>query len=258
MMVDAPMVWGAAALLVLFRLGGLFLIAPFFASRLLPMQVRGALALLLTVVITPIAMTTPGAAVRVDLTSLATELFVGFGIGFGAAILVGAADMAGDILGTQIGLSGASVLDPLTGQGSSAMAQLLGFTVVTLLLVTGGHYVMIESLAGSYAWVPLGSAPDLYAGTASLVGLGSKLFATGLQFAAPVIGTVAVGYVALGVLARTAPQLNVLAVSFPLQIALGLLVLGAALPLLATHFASWPIHIDEMGGVFVRSLTGGR
>lgn len=257
-MIDAPLVWGAAALLVLFRLGGLFLIAPFFASRLLPMRLRAALAVLLAAVITPVALATPEAVARIDAAALATELFVGFGIGFGAAVLVGAADMAGDILGTQIGLSGASVLDPLTGQGSSAMAQLLGFTVVTLLLVTGGHHVMIEALAGSYAWVPLGSTPDLAAGAFSLVRLGTRLFATGLQFAAPVIGTVAVGYVALGVLARTAPQLNVLAVSFPLQIALGLLVLGAAFPLLATHFASWPLHIDEMGGVFVRSLTGGR
>lgn len=257
MMVDAPLTYGAAAILVLFRLGGLFLIAPFFASRLLTMQTRGALALLLTVVITPIALSTPGADPRVDLLSLATELFVGFGIGFGAAVLVGAADMAGDILGTQTGLSGASVLDPLTGQGSSAMAQLLGFMVVTLLLVTGGHLVMVESLAGSYAWIPLGSHPDLLAGAASSIRVGARLFAAGLQFAAPVVGTVAVGYVALGVLARTAPQLNVLAVSFPLQIALGLLVLGAALPLLATYFASWPLHIDEMSGAFVRAMAGG-
>lgn len=256
-MLDAPMGYGAAAILVLFRLGGLFLIAPFFASRLLPMQVRGALALLLMVVITPIALAVPGAVVSLSLVTLFTEMFVGFGLGFGAAVLVGAADMAGDILATQTGLSGASVLDPFTGQGSAALGQLLGFTVVMLLIVTGGHLVMIEALAGSYAWIPLGAQPDLMAGSVSLIRGGARLFSTGLQFAAPVVGTVSVGYVALGVLAKTAPQLNVLAVSFPLQIALGLLVLGAALPLVATHFAGWPVHIDEMTGSFVRALSGG-
>lgn len=256
-MLDAPMEYGAAAMLVLFRVGGLFLIAPFFASRLLPMLVRGGLALLLTVVVTPLALAVPDAVVSLTLMTLATEMFVGFGLGFGAAVLVGAADMAGDILATQTGLSGASVLDPFTGQGSAALGQLLGFTVVILLIVTGGHLVMIEALAGSYEWIPLGAHPDLMAGSISLIRGASRLFATGLQFAAPVVGTVSVGYVALGVLAKTAPQLNVLAVSFPLQIALGLLVLGAALPLLATHFASWPVHIDEMTGSFVRALSGG-
>jgi flagellar biosynthetic protein FliR len=256
-MVEAPLTYGAAAMLVLFRIGGLALIAPFLASRIVPIQVRGALAVLLTIVITPIAISMPGAVPELNLLSLVTETFVGFGLGFGAAILVGAADMAGDILATQTGLSGASVLDPLTGQGSAAMGQLLSFMVIVLLLVTGGHLVMIESLAGSFAWVPLGSSPDLLAGATSLIRVGAQLFAHGLQFAAPVVGAVGVGYVALGVLARTAPQLNVLAVSFPLQIALGLLVLGAALPLLATHFASWPIRIDEMSGAFVRALAGG-
>ncbi len=257
MMVESPLTYGAAAMLVLFRIGGLTLIAPFFASRLVPVQVRGALAVLLTVVVTPVAIAMPGAVVQLSVPALMTEVFVGFGLGFGAAVLVGAADMAGDILSTQTGLSGASVLDPFTGQGSAAMGQLLSFMVITLLLVTGGHLVMIESLAGSYAWIPLGSAPDLLAGAAYLIRFGAQLFATGLQFAAPVVGAVGVGYVALGVLARTAPQLNVLAVSFPLQIALGLMVLGAALPLLATHFASWPLRIDEMSGAFVRALAGG-
>ncbi len=256
-MIDAPLDYGAAAILVLFRLGGLFLIAPLFASRLLPMQVRGGLALLLTVVVTPLALAVPGSGVTLNFTTLTTEMFVGFGMGFGAAVLVGAADMAGDILATQTGLSGASVLDPFTGQGSAALGQLLGFTVVILLIVTEGHLVMIESVAGSYEWIPLGSRPDLMAGSISLVRGASRLFSTGLQFAAPVVGTVTVGYVALGVLAKTAPQLNVLAVSFPLQIALGLLVLGAALPLLTTHFAAWPVHIDEMTGSFVRALAGG-
>ena len=188
---------------------------------------------------------------------LAQEMVVGVGIGLGAAVLIGGAELAGDVLAVQTGLSGATALDPLTGLGTGVLGRLLSLFALLLLLVTGGHLVMLEALARSFVIVPAGAPVDLRGGVLALTGMMSLLFAQGLQFAAPIIAAVSVGYMALGVLARTSPQLNMLAVAFPLQIGLGLVVLGAALPLAATYYSAWPVHVRELASRFLLVVAGG-
>lgn len=232
------------------------LAAPLFSSRTVPAMVRAAIAVLLTVLLVPALPPLPY-AVTVGPAELASELVVGLGLGLGAALLIGGAELAGDVLAVQTGLSGATALDPLTGQGTGVLGQLLGLFALLLLLVTDGHLVMIEALAGSYGVVPFAGALDLTGGVLVLIDMMALLFAQGLQFAAPIIASVSVGYVALGVLARTSPQLNMLAVAFPLQIGLGLVVLGGSIPLSATYFAAWPVHVRELSRRFLLSLIGG-
>jgi flagellar biosynthesis protein FliR len=245
-----------AGALALFRIGGLMLVAPLFSSRTVPRMLRAAFAVLLTVLMLPALPSLPPGLI-VGPGALAAEMVVGLGIGFGAAALLAGAEMAGDVLAVQTGLSGATALDPLTGQGTGVLGQLLGLFALLVLLVTGGHLVMLEALAASYEIVPIGFSFNLSAGIMELVGMTSLLFSRGLQFAAPVIAAISVGYVALGVLARTSPQLNMLAVAFPLQIGLGLLILGAVLPMAATFYASWPAHIEGLSLRFLLALGGG-
>lgn len=242
--------------LVGFRVAGLMLVAPLFASRTLPVPMRAAIALLLTVLIVPVLPELPAGTVAGP-GMFAREMLVGFGIGFGAALLLGGTELAGDMLAVQTGLSGATALDPLTGFGTGVLGQLLSLTVLLLLLVTGGHLVMIEALAASYQLVPVGLEFDAQAGVMELVGMATIMFGIGVQFAAPIIAAVTVGYVALGVLARTSPQLNMLAVAFPLQIGLGLLILGGVLPMAATFYADWPTHVEGLSARFLFSLVGG-
>ena len=255
MMIDGYPPIVVAMTLTFFRVGGLLLIAPLFSSRMIPLPVRGAVAVVLTVLLTPVLAPVPTMAVGP--AELAAELIVGFGIGFGAALMIGGAELAGDVLAVQTGLSGATALDPLTGQGTGVLGQLLGLFALLMLLATGGHLVLIESLAASYELVPVGSAFNLTDGVLELAATMSLLFSQGLRFAAPIVAAVTVGYVALGVLARTSPQLNMLAVAFPLQIGLGFLVLAAALPLAATLYSDWPVHVRELSGRFLFSVMGG-
>jgi flagellar biosynthetic protein FliR len=173
------------------------------------------------------------------------ELLVGFGIGLGAALLVGAAESAGDLIAIQIGLSGAALLDPLTKQQSPVLSNFLSLFAITILLALNVHLGMIEALAASLRAVPVGSAMNLHAGLASLLSLAGTLFLVGLRFAAPVIGTVMVGNAALAVLSRATPQLNILSVAFPLQIGLGLFALGVALPFIASTLGNWPGQYDQ-------------
>jgi flagellar biosynthesis protein FliR len=98
---------GSAPALALFgaRVSGLVLVAPVFSARLVPVSVRTALVILLTVLLQPVAMTHLTAAPALTPTSLLSETLVGFAIGMGAAIFVGAAEAAGELLAIQIGLS---------------------------------------------------------------------------------------------------------------------------------------------------------
>ena len=242
--------------LTFFRLGGFMLVAPMFASRALAPHLRAGITLLLTLLIFP-TVPLPPPGFLLGPVALAGEMLVGLGIGFGAAILLASAELAGEVLAVQTGLSGASALDPLTGQGTGVLGQLLRFFVLLLFLVTGGHLVLLEAFAGSYEVVPAGAAFSLTAGVGEIARMFSLLFVHGLQFAAPIIAAVTVGYMALGVLARTSPQLNMLAVAFPLQIGLGLLVLGSSLPVAATFYAAWPDHAVGLAGRFLLSLVGG-
>lgn len=245
-----------AVTLAFFRVGGLIAIAPLFSSRAIPTMVRGGLAILLTVLLVPALPPVPVGMV-VGPSQLAAEFIIGLGIGFGAAAMIGGAELAGDVLAVQTGLSGATALNPLTGQGTGVLGQLLGLFVLLLMLATGGHLVLLEALASSYSIVPVGRGFDLTGGVMELARTMGLLFSQGLVFASPIIAAVSVGYVALGVLARTSPQLNMLAVAFPLQIGLGLLVLGGSLPLAASFYAAWPEHVRVLSGRFLVSLLGG-
>jgi flagellar biosynthetic protein FliR len=245
-----------AAALVLFRVSGLLLVAPIFGSLFVPRPVRAGLAILMTVTSLP-AVAPPTDASAIGAGAFVAEMVVGLGIGLGALTLLAGAELAGEVLGVQTGLSSATALDPLSGHGTSVLSQLLHLLVVLLILVSGGHLYMIEALASSFAVAPVGAVPGLEAGATELVRMAGLLFAHGLQFAAPIIVASFVGYAALGALARAAPQLNVLAVAFPLQIGLGLFVLAGVLPFVAAGDTAWPMRLGAMIDRFLAALSAG-
>ncbi len=248
---------GTVAVLVGMRLTGLMLIAPVFSAATVPVKWRTSLLIVLTIVTQPIAYANLHVIPQITPASALGEMVVGFGIGIGAAILVGAAESAGDLLAIQIGLSGAALLDPLTKQQSPVLANFLSLFAVTILLALNVHLGMIEALAASLRAVPVGSALNITGGLSNLLALAGTLFVTGLKFAAPVIGTVMVGNAALAVLSRATPQLNILSVAFPLQIGLGLFALGIALPFIASTLGNWPTHYDQQLTSFFTAIAPG-
>lgn len=250
---------GSAPVLVLFgaRVGGLVLVAPVFSAKVVPVAVRTALVITLTVLLTPVAVSHLTATPALTPTAFLSETLVGFAIGMGAAIFVGAAEAAGELLAVQIGLSGAAVVDPLTQTQGPALGQFLNLYAVALLLALNAHLVMLDALAASLAHIPVGGAVDMQAGAASLVSLGTTLFALGLRFAAPVVALVLIGNVALAVLSRAAPQLNILSLAFPVQIGLGLFAFGAALPMIALWFQGWDASYDSVLTRLFQSFAAG-
>jgi flagellar biosynthesis protein FliR len=244
----------SAAALLLFRITGLLLVAPMFSARFLPLQLKAAFTVLLVMLLLPSALATAGAGAQVTPEAMVGELVVGFTLGFAAGILVHAAEVAGDFIAVQTGLSGANLLDPLSQTQMPVLGQFMGLAALTAFLAVGGHRVVLESAALSMQVIPPGAGihPD---GILPLVETGSRLFALGLRMAAPVIAAVTIGNVALGVLARTVPQMNVLMTAFPLQIGIGLLVLSASIPLMGGLFTAWPTQLQELGDALLIQMA---
>jgi len=245
---------GAPAILVLFsaRVSGLVLVAPVFSARPVPVAIKTGLVVLLSILIAPVAQLH---LVRLpDLTPVAIlgETLVGFALGLGAAILIGAAETAGELLSTQIGLSGAAIVDPMSSHQTTALGQFVHLFAIALVLSLDGHLVMLDALATSAQRIPIGTPLDIAAGLRDFVRTGSTLFSLGLQFAAPIIAVVLVANVALAVLSRAAPQLQILQLAFPIQILIGIGTLVATLPFIATWFLGWEASYD---GVLTRAMT---
>ncbi len=251
----------ATLVLLAARVGGLVLIAPLFSAKTIPMPVRTALVALFTWLLHPLALSWAEAPALTP-AQLLTESLVGFAVGLGAALMVAAAEAMGDLVSINIGLSGAASLDPVTNQSVAVLGNFASLFALTVLLSVNAHVEMLEALAGTLRLVPVGAPVDVRAGLFAMVSLAAELFSLGLRFAAPVVAMVMLGNVALAVLSRVAPSVNILAVSFPLQIGVGLMVMGAAIPLVGAFFVGWHGLYDGMlsqvMGAFTSAATGGR
>jgi flagellar biosynthetic protein FliR len=236
-----PFAPGSSTTLVLFgtRIGGMMLVAPAFSATTVPKTVRVGLLVLLTVLLQPAALASVHGTPTLTATAFASETLIGFAIGMGVAVLVGAAEAAGDVMAVQMGLSGAALLDPLDTTQAPVLGTFTRLFATTLLLTMNFHFVMLGALADSAERFPVGSPVSLQGGSLAVLQLGGTLFVLGVRFAAPVIVAVMIANVALAVLGRAAPQLNILTVAFPLQITIGLFALMAAMPAMARFFEGW-------------------
>jgi len=240
------------------RVGGLVLVAPVFSTKAVPATVKLAITVLITLLLHPIGLAQAGGVTpQVTPETFIVETLIGFGLGLGAALLVGAASVAGDVIGMQIGLSGASILDPINNSSENVLGTFGNLFAVTLLLAVDAHLVMVDAVGKSMSVIPLGHGVHA-AGVLAMVKGGSVLFGLGLQFAAPVVAAVLVANTALAILSRAAPQLNLLSVAFPVQIGVGLMALAASIPFIGAFYHGWSgVYMNSIDRVFTAFTHGG-
>jgi flagellar biosynthetic protein FliR len=231
--------------LVLARISPLFLLAPLFSSKLLPVRARGIVAVGLALGIAPIAMNASGEAVLptavLELGGLIVkEMLVGAGFAFTLAALFAAVQVAGNLLDTLIGFSFGALVDPMTGSNGGVLNQLYALVGVMIFVVIGGDAWVIQGLARSYEAIPLAEAPAIGSLVEGAQVAYSGIFASAIEVCAPVLVAVVLCDVAFGLVSRVVPQLNVFAVGFPAKVTIGLVLVGASMP----FFAGW--LSDEM------------
>jgi flagellar biosynthetic protein FliR len=251
---------GSPQVLVLLaaRVAGLIAVAPIFSTKSVPVMVRTGLIVLLTALLHPLALAQTTSIPQITPETFIGESLVGFSLGLGAALLVGAASAAGDLMGIQIGLSGAAVFDPINNSSENVLGTFGNLFAVTLMLAVDAHLVMIDAVARSVHLIPIGSGIHVE-GIRTLVRSASILFGLGLQFAAPIIAAVLVANTALAILGRAAPQLNILSVAFPIQIGVGLFALGASVPFIGAFYHGWSgVYTNTVDRVFGALMHGAR
>jgi flagellar biosynthetic protein FliR len=237
------------------RVGGTLMIAPVFSATVVPRTVRVAALVVLTVLLQPAALASVRDIPRITPATMLSETVIGLAIGLGAAIIVGAAEAAGDVMAIQIGLSGAAILDPLDTSQTPVLGSFGRLFAITLLLSLNLHTVMLGALADSAQAFPVGTPVSLANGVSMMVQTGGALFVLGARFAAPVIAAILIANIAIAVLGRAAPQLNILSVAFPIQIALGLVTLAAAIPAIGHLLGGWASLNDSMLGPVARAFA---
>lgn len=224
--------------LVLARISPLFILAPLFSSKLLPVRARGIVAVGLALGIAPIAMNAGDKAVLpteiLELGGLVLkEMLVGFGFAFSLAALFAAIQVAGSLLDTLIGFSFGALVDPMTGTSGGVLNQLYALVGVAIFVAIGGDAWVIQGLARSYDAIPLSEAPAIGSLVEGAQVAYSGIFAAAIEVAAPVLVAVVLCDVAFGLVSRVVPQLNVFAVGFPAKVTVGLVLVGASLPFVA-------------------------
>lgn len=227
---DLLQAWINGLLWPLTRVLGVLAVAPVFSSRGLPNQVKIGLGILLTLIVAPTLPPLPAIGIfsAQGLLILVEQLVIGLAIGFCVRIVFAAVDMAGQMAGMTMGLGFASFYDPQTQGQTTSLNQFFVLLATLVFLAMNGHLMLIQALADSFVSFPIGSAQQVNA--LAIVQWGGKIFSAGLLLALPVTAALLITNMALGILTRTAPQLNLFGIGFPITLGMGFLMVAWTLP----------------------------
>jgi flagellar biosynthetic protein FliR len=211
-------------LLVFVRIGGLFVAAPFFGQRLIPVQIKVMLSAVLAFSLTGLVggALPPGIMHPVGfIVAVVIEAMTGALLGFAAQFVFYAVQFAGDVIGFQMSLSLAQIYNPISGEPSNPLGRMLTLGFMLLFILLDGPQQLIMALVSSFQVVPLAGANIVASGPLLLEWTGA-FFKTALRLAAPFMVTLFLVDVALGVFARVVPQADLFSLGLPLKILVGL------------------------------------
>jgi flagellar biosynthetic protein FliR len=231
--------------LVLTRISAFFLVLPVFGWRTIPVRIKVGLTVLLAIffsVLAPLAIGTKRVSVLEAILLITNEAAYGFALGLIAAVVFSAVKLSGRIIERQMGLAMAQVMDPLTGERTQPLGSLLEMMFILLFLSANGHHLLLLIISKSYEAFPAGSIPTVPVLTDGVVKAGSAMLIAGLKLSAPILAAFLLLMVVLAVLARIVPEMNILFISLPLRVGLGLLMVMIFLPYIngfVAEFADW-------------------
>lgn len=239
--------------LAMVRLTALLLTGPFFNHRMIPMKVRVGLAFFIALAGgerfgeagDPTLLSTGGLWMAVG-----REVLIGAMIGFASGLVFSGLALMGEFASIQGGLGAATVLDPTSGASSVVLTSIMQIFGLMIFLAIDGHHEVVRGLVLSFAVFPLGQPGIPVESLGSLAQLGSVIFRVAVHLAAPVTAAMVVSNVAVGILGRAIPQLNLMALQLPAHVATTLLIIGVgAGPLTDVMARTITNHTHEAIGV---------
>ena len=219
--------------MVLTRISAFFLIVPVFGWESIPMTIKVAGTLLLSFFFTltnPPAVTAEQASALQAMLLLGGEATYGLALGAIANVLFAVVKLGGRIMEEQMGLTMAEILDPLTEERGQPLASILEMIFIIAFLSANGHHLLIKVIQRSYELFPAGRIPSMATLAGNMLEATSVMLSAGLQIAAPMLAALLVLLVALAILSRIVPEMDIFFISFPLRILAGLVLLVAFVP----------------------------
>lgn len=232
------------------RVLAVFTSAPVFSSRMFTVRTRIALAFLVALAAQaslpesqPVGFNDPRA-----MGVLVQQVGIGLSIGFAVRLVFSAVELAGEVVGFQMGLSFASFFDPTQGAQSSAVGAFFSQLTSLLFVVMNGHLMVLMAVVRSFKAFPVDQNFLQALGQMQLHRLGGEVFASALWIALPMVGMLMFANLALGFMSRVAPQLNIFAVGFPITLLVGLVGIAFTLPMLDQPFIALMGRVIEIFG----------
>lgn len=224
--------WLISFIWPLTRILGVIMTAPVFGHRSVPARVKIGLGVFIALIVSPTLPPMPdvGLGSWHGLFILVQQMLIGVAIGFTMRVVFAAIEAAGEIVGLQMGLGFASFFDPQSAGQTLVLARFFNMLAVLLFLAINAHLLLIGILVESFQTLPIGTRSLAGQGFYSVASFGSTIFSVGLQLALPIIAILLMTNLALGILTRSAPQLNIFAIGFPITLGIGLIVLNITLP----------------------------
>ena len=230
--------WISPLLWPFLRTLALFSALPLLGTRSVPVRVRIGLSAFIAVAAQASLPDMP--AVPLDsaaaLLLVVQQVLIGVSLGFAVRLVFAAVEMAGELIGLQMGLNFAGFFDPVTASQTTASSRFFGAMVGWLFIVINGHLLVIAALVNSFKAFPVGPAPFAFIHEAMPWQWGASVFGTALWIALPMLAMLGFVNLVLGVISRVAPQINVFAVGFPITLGVGLLGILLTLPMLQQPF----------------------
>lgn len=220
-----------------FRIAGLLMVAPVIGTRSVPVRIRLIMAIAITLVIAPVVpsfnyidpLSLKGVFVSIE------QITIGIAMGLTVRVIFVALEISGQMIGQLMGLMLASMVDPTNGNQVPIIGQFYLLLATLLFLAIDGHLFMIQHLAESFYLMPIGNGGISHEGIWIFINWISVVLATAVLIALPVIVSMLIVNVGFGVLTRSAPQLNIFAVGFPIMIIMGIIVIMITLDSFVPH-----------------------
>lgn len=245
--------------LLLARMMAMLSVTPAYGAQTLAFFHRMSLSFLISVIVTPVIDITPEFKQLIEtryLTLILEQLFMGFLIGFAMQMLFGAFQMAGEFFSVQMGFGVSEVFDPMSQSSLPLMGTVKNLMALLVFFISGSHMWLLQGVVYSYEKIPYLSLEFLQASKIHegilefLVLLSSGMFIIALKIALPVMGTLFLTSLVLGILSKAAPQMNILMLGFPLKILIGFIILVLVSPVFIQIIsAQFDVFFNHLDGV---------
>lgn len=253
-----PLASLCAFVLVAMRLTGFFLAAPIFSNVVISIRVKIALLLSLAVFLTGAlpAVSLPPFTMSAMVPGIVGEIVAGLLLGFGFRLIMGVAAMAGEVIGLQMGIGMASLLDTNSGQSADVLQSFYGLIFSVLFLTLDCHHHMLRILNDSFVAIPPAKALLSAQVVPLVVAQAGEMLACGCRLAAPVIVPLFLLTTAVAVMSRAFPQANILAFAYGASIVVGMILLALSVPSLREVIVELMHGADRYTGRVIQALSG--